>query len=160
MSNFVKKDIVEVVGSYVSLEYNGGGSSPYHVGLCPFHNDHKPSLCVFERTQRVVCWSCWSDGGDVLDFVMKIEDCGFRDALKIATDQIDPGLAAARHIGGLATTRAGREQAAVFSLLCRNLFERLDFDDALQVQSEADSLVSAGKSAEALNVLQMTPEVE
>jgi DNA primase len=71
-------DIVAVVGSYVSLRPSG----PTFKGLCPFHDDHRPSFDVDPRRQRYRCWSC-NKYGDVISFVQEHERVGFREALEL-----------------------------------------------------------------------------
>src|SRR5437016_4519994 len=71
-------DIVDVVGNYVALRQAG----PTYKGLCPFHDDHRPSFDVDPRRQRYRCWSC-GENGDVITFVQQHEHVGFREALEI-----------------------------------------------------------------------------
>jgi DNA primase len=71
-------DIVEVVGSYVALRPAG----PTFKGLCPFHDDHRPSFDVDPRRQRYRCWSCQKHG-DVIAFIQEHDRVGFREALEL-----------------------------------------------------------------------------
>src|SRR5262245_37378170 len=71
-------DIVDVVGGYVALQPAG----PTWKGLCPFHDDHRPSFDVDPRRQRYRCWSC-GKYGDVFSFVQEHEHVGFREALEL-----------------------------------------------------------------------------
>lgn len=71
-------DIVEVIGGYVALRPVG----PTYKGLCPFHDDHRPSFDVDPRRQRFRCWSC-GKSGDVLNFVMERERIPFLEALEM-----------------------------------------------------------------------------
>ena len=71
-------DIVAVVGDYVALRPVGAT----FWGLCPFHDDHRPSFNVDPRRQRYRCWSC-NKYGDVISFVQEHERVGFREALEI-----------------------------------------------------------------------------
>jgi DNA primase len=50
------------------------------VGLCPFHDDHEPSLIVDPKKQLWNCLGACSEGGDVYKWVMKSEGIGFREA--------------------------------------------------------------------------------
>ncbi len=50
------------------------------VGLCPFHDDHEPSLIVDPKKQLWNCLGSCSEGGDVYKWVMKSEGIGFREA--------------------------------------------------------------------------------
>ena len=71
-------DIVDVVGGYVSLRAAG----PTFKGLCPFHDDHRPSFDVDPRRQRYRCWSC-GKYGDVITFVQEHDRVDFREALEL-----------------------------------------------------------------------------
>jgi len=71
-------DIVQVVGSYVALRPVG----PTFKGLCPFHDDHRPSFDVDPRRQRYRCWSC-NKYGDVISFVQEHERVTFPEALEL-----------------------------------------------------------------------------
>jgi DNA primase len=71
-------DIVEVVGTYVSLRQQG----QTYKGLCPFHDDHRPSFDVDPRRQRYKCWPC-GKSGDVISFIQEHEHVGFREALEL-----------------------------------------------------------------------------
>ena len=71
-------DIVDVVGGYVALRPAG----PTFKGVCPFHDDHRPSFDVDPRRQRYRCWSC-GKFGDVLTFIQEQEHIDFRDALEL-----------------------------------------------------------------------------
>lgn len=71
-------DIVDVVGGYLALRPAGGTFK----GLCPFHDDSRPSFDVDPRRQRYRCWSC-GKYGDVLSFVQEHEHCSFREALEL-----------------------------------------------------------------------------
>jgi DNA primase len=71
-------DIVDVVGAYVALRPAG----PTFKGLCPFHNDHRPSFDVDPRRQRYKCWAC-GKFGDVFQFLQEHEKITFPEALEL-----------------------------------------------------------------------------
>jgi DNA primase len=71
-------DIVEVVGSYVALRPAGATFK----GLCPFHDDNRPSFDVDPRRQRYRCWAC-DKYGDVIQFVQEYEHISFPEALEM-----------------------------------------------------------------------------
>jgi DNA primase len=75
-------DIVELVGKHIQLRRQGRN----YVGLCPWHEDSRPSLQVNPERQSFKCWVC-DVGGDVFSFVMKIEGVEFREALAMLADQ-------------------------------------------------------------------------
>jgi DNA primase len=75
-------DIVDVVGSYISLRRQGKAMA----GLCPWHEDSRPSLQVNPERQTYRCWVC-DVGGDVFSFVMRMEKVEFREALEQLADR-------------------------------------------------------------------------
>jgi len=75
-------DIVALVGEYLPLRRAG---SKYKA-LCPWHDDHNPSLEVNPERQSFKCWSC-GVGGDVIDFVKNYEHVDFPEALRMLADR-------------------------------------------------------------------------
>jgi len=71
-----RNDIVSLVSQYVSLTRRGGN----YVGLCPFHNEKTPSFNVSADRQFFHCFGCGA-GGDVITFLMRIENLDFPDAV-------------------------------------------------------------------------------
>lgn len=70
--------IVDVVGHYRPLEKAGKNFK----ALCPFHDDHKPSMVVNPDQNFAWCFSC-QNGGDIFSFVQKIEGVDFPQSVKI-----------------------------------------------------------------------------
>ncbi len=70
-------DIVAVIGSYIPLLPTG--NPDVFKAVCPFHDDHRPSLQVSARFQNFRCWACGKKGG-VFDFVMEFEKISFLEA--------------------------------------------------------------------------------
>jgi DNA primase len=70
-------DIVDVIGEHVSLKKKGREM----VGLCPFHDDHKPSMNVNPVKQIFKCFACGA-GGDVFKFVQMRENLSFPQAIE------------------------------------------------------------------------------
>lgn len=75
-----RTDIVHLVGESVTLHSERGGRM--FKALCPFHEDHNPSMQINPERQSYRCWVC-QEGGDVFSFVMKHENVGFREALEL-----------------------------------------------------------------------------
>jgi len=50
-------------------------------GRCPFHNDRTPSFFVYPDEGRWWCFGACSDGGDTIEFIQRIRNCGFREAV-------------------------------------------------------------------------------
>ena len=72
-----RSDIVDVVGSYVSLTQRG---SEYW-GCCPFHSERTPSFHVRPDQQMYYCFGC-KKGGGVFNFIMEIENLPYPDAIR------------------------------------------------------------------------------
>ncbi len=71
-------DIVEVIGTYISLKTAGPGSFK---GLCPFHGEKTPSFHVRSSPAFYHCFGC-GVGGDVFKFVQEMEKIGFGEAIE------------------------------------------------------------------------------
>lgn len=76
-------DIVDVISSYIDLVPKGKN----YFGVCPFHDDHSPSMSVSREKQIYRCFTCGASG-NVLTFVMNYENIGFVDALKKLGDKV------------------------------------------------------------------------
>ena len=53
------------------------------LGLCPFHDDHEPSLVISPKTNLWHCLGVCQAGGSVIDWVMKKEGVSFRHAVEL-----------------------------------------------------------------------------
>lgn len=71
-------DIVDVVSSFGLTPKKKGKS---YVCLCPFHNDHSPSMHLAPDGQYYYCFVC-GEGGDVIKFVQKRENITFVEAVQ------------------------------------------------------------------------------
>ena len=69
-------DIVEVVSEYVALKKSGAN----YWGLCPFHNDKKPSMSVSPTKGIFKCFSCGA-GGDAIKFLMDIQQKEYKEVV-------------------------------------------------------------------------------
>src|SRR5699024_10409496 len=70
-------DIVNIIGEYVQLKKQGRN----YFGLCPFHDEKTPSFSVTDEKQIFHCFGC-GKGGNVITFIMEIENFTFYEALK------------------------------------------------------------------------------
>lgn len=70
--------IEEVVGNYLELRRQGSAFS----AVCPWHDDHRPSLQINPARQSWKCWVC-DIGGDIFSFVMRRENVEFGEAMQI-----------------------------------------------------------------------------
>ena len=100
-------DIVDTVSSYVSLRQRGGN----YIGLCPFHSEKTPSFTVSPDKQIFHCFGCGA-GGNVISFIMRIENDEFTDALKFLADRARITLPEknSADIADLAAKKAEREK--------------------------------------------------
>ncbi len=70
--------IDEVVSHSVALKPAGGGS---YKGLCPFHDERSPSFHVSPAKGLWYCFGC-GEGGDTIDFVMRVDLLSFAEAVE------------------------------------------------------------------------------
>ncbi|QDT37571.1 DNA primase [Stratiformator vulcanicus] len=97
-----RTSIVEVVGDSVTLSPRRGGAE--YVGLCPFHDDHNPSMHVYPDRQSFRCWVC-DEGGDVFSFVMKHDGLDFRQTLEQLAERA--GLEMPKRSAGYSNNSSG-----------------------------------------------------
>jgi len=76
--------IEEVVGSYVTLRSAGGTMK----GLCPFHDEKTPSFQVTPSRGYWYCFGACAEGGDVIDFMRKIDNLSFVEAVERLADRV------------------------------------------------------------------------
>ncbi len=95
-------DIVRLIGEQLALKSKGRE----YLGLCPFHNDHKPSMTVVPQKQIFHCFSCGA-GGDALRFVMDYHKMSFREALQHLADRAGIKLTPWRPTGAMGTGANG-----------------------------------------------------
>ncbi len=81
-------DLVRLIGEQVSLRKAGREFKC----VCPFHDDHNPSMCVVPHKQIYHCFVCGA-GGDALSFVMAFHKMSFREALQFLADRAGIALA-------------------------------------------------------------------
>lgn len=77
-----KANIVDIIGSYLPLTQRGRN----YLCVCPFHDDHSPSMSVSEEKQIYKCFAC-GNTGNVFTFVEKYEDVSFLDAVMIVAEK-------------------------------------------------------------------------
>ncbi|MFM7313327.1 MAG: DNA primase [Cyanobium sp.] len=71
-----RADIVDVVGDHVVLKNKGREFG----GICPFHDDSKPSMTVSPAKQFYYCFSCGA-GGNAIKFLMELQRSSFSDVV-------------------------------------------------------------------------------
>lgn len=78
-----KTDIVDVVSRYINLTKKGKN----YIGVCPFHDDHSPSMSVSSEKQIYTCFSCGASG-NVFTFVSDFEKISFSEAVRLLGDKV------------------------------------------------------------------------
>ncbi|MBI3743365.1 MAG: DNA primase, partial [Chloroflexi bacterium] len=76
-------DIVALVSETTPLKRAGRNFS----ANCPFHNERTPSFYVFPDRQNWRCFGACATGGDVFNFLMKKENVGFGEALRMLAER-------------------------------------------------------------------------
>ncbi|MES9972067.1 MAG: CHC2 zinc finger domain-containing protein [Candidatus Thiodiazotropha sp.] len=79
-----------VEGMGISLKRHGSDL----IGLCPFHDDHEPSLVISPEKNLWHCLGACQTGGSVIDWVMKAEGVSFRHAVELLLADYAPSLVA------------------------------------------------------------------
>lgn len=90
-------DIVDVISHYLNSVQKKGRR---YAAICPFHDDHDPSLQIDKEKQMFRCYVC-DTGGDVFTFVQKYEKCTFIEAIRKVAEIIgydDPRLHERVHV--------------------------------------------------------------
>ncbi len=77
-------DIVDIIGHFLPLVRKGKGMS----AVCPFHDDHDPSLSISQDKQMYKCFVC-QKGGNVFTFVQDFEKISFVEAVVKVAQIID-----------------------------------------------------------------------
>jgi DNA primase len=79
-----KTNIVDLINETRPVIPKRGGRE--YVALCPFHDDHSPSMTINPERQTYRCWVC-NEGGDCFHYFMKLENVPFFDALKMLAEK-------------------------------------------------------------------------
>lgn len=74
-------DLTDIVSSYISLTPRGKN----YFGICPFHDDNRPSMSVSKDKQIYKCFSCGATG-NVFKFIMDYENISFMESVKKCAD--------------------------------------------------------------------------
>jgi len=74
--------IEDVIGEHVTLRRTGADL----VGLCPFHDEKTPSMHVTPSRGFYYCFGC-GVGGNVFDFIMRIDNLSFAEAVQQLADK-------------------------------------------------------------------------
>lgn len=75
-------NIVDIISEYIPLEQKGRN----YFAICPFHDDHNPSMSISPEKQIYTCFVCGAHG-NVFNFLMDYENISFVDALKLVASK-------------------------------------------------------------------------
>jgi len=118
-------DIVALIGESLTLHRTGSKFK----ALCPFHDDHNPSLELNPERQSYKCWSCGA-GGDVFDFVQAYDRVEFPEALRMLAERAGIAL----EMPSVETAHGGATKS---DLLATNAWAEQEFVEALKSAPEA-----------------------
>ena len=82
-----KNDIIDIISSYINVKSTGIN----HTAICPFHSEKTPSFTINSQKQFFKCFGC-GEAGDVIKFIMKIENIEFIEALKMLAEKVGISL--------------------------------------------------------------------
>ena len=82
-----RADIQSIISGYVNLKRTGKS----YTGLCPFHKEKTPSFSVDPGRQLYHCFGC-GEGGDVISFIMKVENLDFVEAAEFLAKKVNYNL--------------------------------------------------------------------
>ena len=105
-----KLDIIEIVSNYVPLTQRGKN----YFGVCPFHDDHSPSMSVSQEKQIYTCFSCGATG-NVFTFVADYEHIGFYDAVRLLGNKVGFNLDTSKSI----KSKEKDDAREIYDLACR-----------------------------------------
>ncbi|UAJ77750.1 DNA primase [Leifsonia sp. ZF2019] len=104
-----RTNIADIIGDYVSLKTGGVGALK---GLCPFHDEKSPSFYVRPGVGRYHCFGC-GEGGDVYEFLLKMDHVSFTDAVERLAGRI--GYQLHYEEGGGPTEGSGANRARLLA---------------------------------------------
>ncbi len=139
----MRNPIDDVVGRYVELKRAGRNL----VGRCPFHSEKTPSFTVF--SDNFHCFGC-SAGGDVITFVMRMENLDYKDAIQFLADRCGMTVPQSDYslIQGNSRKGLSRESAFAMNKLAAKIFhENLKSDKGVKAR---EYLFSRGLDAQTI----------
>ena len=104
-----KVNIVDIISNYVPLTKRGKN----YFGVCPFHDDHSPSMSVSFEKQIYRCFSCGASG-NVFTFVSEYEHIGFYDAVKLLGNKVGYNLSSST-----SRVKINNDYLDIYELACK-----------------------------------------
>ena len=104
-----KVDIVDIISNYIPLTQRGKN----YFGVCPFHDDHSPSMSVSREKQIFTCFSC-NATGNVFTFVSNYEHIEFYEAVRLLGTKVGYNLGNVKN-----TKKKNSDLYDIYNLACR-----------------------------------------
>ena len=142
-------DIVNIVSEYVTLTKKGRN----YWGCCPFHQEKTPSFSVAPDKGFFYCFGCQA-GGDAFRFLMRIENIGFGEAVKLLAQKLN--IPVPENERTEAERQKEKEREAIFhaNALARDFFHACLIKSPLGINALA-YLVERGISVETAQSLKL-----
>jgi DNA primase len=142
-------DIVDLTGQSIHLLKRGR----IYVGLCPWHDDERPSMQVDPQRQTWKCWVC-DIGGDIFSFVMQREGVDFRAALEILAETAGVQLSGPRRDDIMPGSANDKKTLYAAAAWAKNIFHRYLLHHA-DAQIARDYFAQRGITQESLTTYQV-----
>src|SRR5437016_1471894 len=142
-----RSDLVALAGEYVELRKRGQN----FLGLCPFHSEKTPSFAVHPAKQKYHCFGC-GVGGDVFDFVARIERTDFLGATKILAARAGIKMGGFKPSPELtekvAALKSQREEQMQFERFCNERIAAVNerYRNLGRAATHAEDVLRAGES--------------
>jgi DNA primase len=140
--------IEEIVGSYVTLRSSGGTMK----GLCPFHDEKTPSFQVTPARGYWYCFGACAEGGDVIDFMRKIDNLSFVEAVERLADRVGIQLRYTDDAGPRVEPGARTRLAEALRVAADFFAEHLSSPDAIAARQFLDERGFDREAAERFQV--------
>ena len=123
-------DIVDVLSDYLTLQPKGKN----YVALCPFHNDHSPSLIVSKDKQIFSCFRCQITG-NVFSFIMQYENVSFQEAIQTVAKKIGYNL----KVTGDVTNQVHKKEYEIYNLATKYYINNLNTNEGIPATKYLES---------------------
>ena len=121
-----KADIVDIIKEYIPLIQKGKN----YFGVCPFHQDHSPSMSVSKERQLFKCFSCGA-GGNVFKFVSDYENISYIEAVSKVGSKVGINLNIEK------TSKVNEKYKSLYEIMdLTNLFLKIIFKLITEVKQE------------------------
>lgn len=138
-------NIIDVISSYIPLTQKGKN----YFGVCPFHEDHAPSMSVSEEKQIFKCFSCGASG-NVFTFVKDYESVSFLEAVKIVADKC--GLVFRGNVNAKTKVVSNKEEYEIMELALKYYQNNLNTDMGVKAREYLEERKLRGEAIKDFNI--------